>query len=468
MLRCVDVFSSNAMMETIGKYRVIRELGKGATETVYLCDDPDSGRQVAVKLIRFGQDNAAMSRRLRKLFQNEGMVSKRLDHPNIVRVYDAVVEDDYAYLAMEFVDGVNLDDYCRIDKLLPLHRVISIIFKCCMALDSAYRQGIVHRDIKPANIMVTDDDEPKIADFGLAINLNKDPAQDSTFIMGVGSPAYMSPEQIKGYQLNQKTDLYSLGVVLFQLLTGRLPFRANNQATLVYRIVNTDAPAITSLRPDLPEGLNAILKRALEKDLYNRYRNGAEMAKDLSAVRYQLVDEDSTVEDTKHFETLRKLEFFTEFENIEIWEVLRVAVWREVSPNVALIREGERSKFFGVIVSGSVEISIEGKALCRLGTSEPVGEVAFLHPSSDLRSATAVTLEPTLFLEINAAALALSSEELMERMRNALLSRMIKRMREVNRIAAAQGLPAVQSLSASQTGGSSRPGTGLDLELAPM
>ncbi len=156
------------------------------------------------------------------------------------------------------------------------------------------------------------------------------------------------------------------------------------------------------------------------------------MAKDLSAVRYQLVHEDSTVEDTKHFETLRRLEFFTEFENIEIWEVLRVAVWREVSPNVALIREGDRSKFFGVIVSGSVEVSIEGKALCRLGPSEPVGEVAFLHPSSDMRCSTAVTLEPTLLLEINAAALALSSEELLERVRNVLLSRMIKRMRKVN------------------------------------
>src|SRR5574343_1166453 len=373
MLRCVDVFSSNAMMETIGKYRVIRELGKGATETVYLCDDPDSGRQVAVKLIRFGQDNAAMSRRLRKLFQNEGMVSKRLDHPNIVRVYDAVVEDDYAYLAMEFVDGVNLDDYCRIDKLLPMHRVISIIFKCCMALDAAYRQGIVHRDIKPANIMIGPDDEPKITDFGLALNLNKDLDRDSTFIMGVGSPAYMSPEQIKGYPLNQKTDLYSLGVVLFQLLTGRLPFRANNQATLVYRIINTDAPSVTALKPDLPEGLNAILKRALEKDLYNRYRNGAEFAKDLSTVRYQMLEDDDTAQDEAHFERLRKLEFFADFEDIELWEVQRVAVWREVEPNVALIREGDRNKFFGIIVSGSVEISIDGKALCRLGASEPVG-----------------------------------------------------------------------------------------------
>ena len=454
-------------METIGKYRVVRELGKGATATVYLCDDPDSDRQVAVKVIRFGQDSAAMSRRMRKLFQNEGMVSTRLNHPNIVRVYEAVVEDEFAYLAMEYIEGFSLEEHTRIDKLLPMHRVIGIIFKCCMALDAAYRQGIIHRDIKPANIMVAANDEAKIADFGLALNMNKDMDRDSTFIMGVGSPAYMSPEQIKGYPLNQKTDLYSLGVLLFQLLTGRLPFRANNQATLIYRIINTDAPAVTALNPNLPEGLNAILRRALEKDLYSRYRNGAEFAKDLSAVRYQMLEEDDTAQDTSHFETLRRLDFFTEFENIEIWEVLRVAVWREVSPNVALIRQGERNKFFGVIVSGSVEVSIDGKALCRLGVGEPVGEVAYLHPGSDQRCSTAVTLEPTLFLEINAAALALSSEELLERMKNVLLARMISRMREVNRIAAAQGLPAVQSATGSLTGGS-RSGGGMDLTLSPM
>ena len=454
-------------MEKIGKYRVVRELGKGATATVYLCDDPDSDRQVAVKVISFGQDCAAMSRRMRKLFQNEGMVSKRLNHPNIVQVYEAVVEDDFAYLAMEYINGFTLEENCRIDKLLPMHRVIGIIFKCAMALDAAYRQGIIHRDIKPANIMIAAGDEPKIADFGLALNMNKDMDRDSTFIMGVGSPAYMSPEQIKGYPLNQKTDLYSLGVLMFQLLTGRLPFRANNQATLIYRIINTDAPAVTALNPNLPEGLNGIMRRALEKDLYSRYRNGTEFAKDLSAVRYQILDEDETVNDTSHFEMLRRLDFFTEFENVEIWEVLRVSVWREVLPNVALIRQGDRNKFFGIILSGSVEVSVDGKALCRLGPSEPIGEVAYLHPTNDLRHSTVVTLEPTHFLEINAAALALSSEELLERMRSGLLSKLIKRMREVNRIAATHGTPAVQSTSDSAPGSSSRPG-GLDMELAPM
>ena len=456
-------------MTTIGKYRVIRELGKGATATVYLCEEGDTGRQFAVKVIKFGQDSAAMSRRMRKLFQNEGMVSRRLDHPNIVRVYDAVVEDDYAYLAMEYIEGFSLEEHIRIDKLLPMHRVIGIIFKCCMALDSAYRQGIIHRDIKPANIMVAANDEPKIADFGLALNMNKDMDRDSTFIMGVGSPAYMSPEQIKAYPLNQKTDLYSLGVVMFQLLTGRLPFRAANQATLIYRIINTDAPAVTALNPNLPEGLNAILRRALEKDLYSRYRNGAEFAKDLSAVRYQIFEDDQTVQDTRHFEVLRKLDFFTEFDNDEIWEVLRVSVWREVSPNVAIIREGERNKMFGIVVSGLVEVSIEGRALCRLGPSEPIGEATYLHPSSDLRHATVATLESTLFLEVNASALALSSEELLERMRNTLTGRMIKRLREVNRIAAAQGQPAVQAGTGSQgVYGRSRPGGGLDMELSPM
>ena len=219
----------------------------------------------------------------------------------------------------------------------------------------------------------------------------------------------------------------------------------------------------------MPDALDPIIRKSLEKDLYSRYKNGAEFAKDLSTVRFQILDEDDTELDKRHFEILRKLEFFTEFENIEIWEVLRVAIWREIAPKVTIIREGEHNKMFGLIVSGYVEVSIEGKVLCRLGPGEVLGEVAYLHPTSNLRHATVVTLEPVLFVEINASALALSSEELMERMRDTLLGRMINRMREVNKIAAAQGLPAVEPGTGSLSGAGrlSRPG-GLDMELSPM
>ncbi|HMX23967.1 MAG TPA: serine/threonine-protein kinase, partial [Accumulibacter sp.] len=196
------------MTEKIGKYKLIRSLGKGATAVVYLAQDPDANRQVAIKLIKFSEENAAMSRRLRKLFLTEDSIGRRLEHPNIVKVYDAVVEKDHAYLVMEFVNGTALDKFCSISQLLPMHRVTGIIFKCCLALDYAFKCGIVHRDIKPANILIDTNDEPKITDFGLALNLQKEAGTESTFIMGVGSPAYMSPEQVKAYPLNQQTDLY--------------------------------------------------------------------------------------------------------------------------------------------------------------------------------------------------------------------------------------------------------------------
>ena len=363
------------MLEKVGKYEIVRVLGKGATATVYLALDPDTKNEVAIKLIRFGEENAAMSRRLRKLFQTEGAVGRRREHPHIAKIYDAAIEGDRAYVVMEYIDGAALDNYCPIDRLLPMHRVIAIVFKCCLALDHAFRQGVVHRDIKPANILIDRDDNPKITDFGLALNLRQDTKQDSTFVMGVGSPAYMSPEQVKNYPLNQMTDLYSLGVLLFQLLTGRLPFRADNSGALVYKIVNMEPPSVCALNPNLPAGLDPIIKKALAKDLYNRYRNGAEFVKDLSMVRYQILDEDSTQQDTAHFRQLCELAFFADFEDVELWEVLRVSVWRKLAEKVVLIREGDINRFFGVLVKGFVEVSIDGKSLCRLGDGEVVGEM---------------------------------------------------------------------------------------------
>lgn len=433
---------------------------------VYLARDPDEDREVAIKLVRLDAENAATARRLSKLIQIEIASSQRLNHPNIVRIFDSVIEAKRAYIVMEYVKGSSLDAYCQVNRLLPMHRVIDIIFKCCLALDHAYEHGIIHRDIKPANILLGENDTPKITDFGLSLFIQKSTERDSTFITGVGSPAYMSPEQIKGYPLDQKTDLYSIGVVLFQLLTGRLPFRAPNHAALMYKIINAETPSVTALNPNLPGQLDNILNKALEKDLYSRYQHGAEFARDLTAVRYQLVDEPTDDlayqrRDQARFSALRKLPFFTTFENIEVWESLRFCVWREIAARVSLMTEGDEDRRFGVVVSGMVEVSTGGKVLRRLGPGEVVGEMAYLHPTKPVRTSDVITVEPTVFLEVNAAALALASEEVLERFNKVLVGVVLDRLVAANKVIAQYGESAVEANSSMRLGE-------VDLQLAPL
>jgi len=417
-------------IEYIGQYRVIRALGQGATAAVYLAEAPGRTEQVAIKLVRFGggADEAQWTRRLKKLFATEGAMARKLDHPNIIRIHDTVLEEDQAYIVMEYVAGRELSNFCAFNTLLPLHRVVGIVFKCCLALDYAFKQGVIHRDIKPANILVDEADNVKIMDFGLALNTAKKSETDSTFIMGVGSPAYMSPEQIKGYPLNQKTDLYSLGVVLFNLLTGRLPFRAVSTAQLVYKIINAEPPMPSQINPNVPASMDRIIHRALEKDLYSRYRNGAEMAQDLSAVRYQVVDDNWVALDTTRLHALRKLEFFQGFEELELWEVLRISTWREIPADVLLMREGDEESDFGIIVEGEVEVSVGDRVICRLGIGEVVGELAYLNQEAPRRSASVVTLTPIVYLDVNNAALALATEECFQRFQKKLVATAVKRL----------------------------------------
>lgn len=446
--------------QTIGKYRIVREVGRGATAIVYLAETPERTAPVALKLIRFqdkSRDEAKWNRRLLKLLKAEKAVASRLDHPHIIHVHEAVVEPEQAYVVMEYFPGETLERFCRFERMLPLHRAIGVVFKCCMALDYAYRQGIVHRDIKPANILIDDNDNVKITDFGLALNISKKVESDSTFIMGVGSPAYMSPEQVKGYPLNQKTDLYSLGVVLFHLVTGRLPFRASNPAQLIYKIINADPPRVSQLNPELPEQLDAVIRKALEKDLYSRYKNGAEFAKDLAAVRYQIVDDRYVPPDTTRFSQLRKLAFFTEFDDVELWEVLRISVWRSVEAGALLIREGDADQRFGIVVEGEVEVSVEGRRVVRLGTGEVFGELAWLDNLSHRHMTTVVAVERTIFLEVNPSALALASDELRELFRTTLSTVVAKRFGAAVRELAKQGETAV--VGEFSTSG------GLDLQL---
>ncbi|MEO8938046.1 MAG: serine/threonine-protein kinase [Burkholderiaceae bacterium] len=431
---------------TFGPYRTLEKVGAGATATVYRAIHTGTGQMVALKVILFNQSNAKLSRRLKKLFATEASLAMKVKHPNIVSIFEADIEEKFAYIAMEFVPGVALREHCSFDKLLPPHRVVEIMFKCAMALDFSARMGVVHRDIKPDNIMLGADDVVKITDFGLALDMKKKSDADSTFIMGVGSPAYMSPEQIKDYPLNGQTDLYSLGTVMYELLTGRQPFRAKNRAALMYKIINMDAEPVSTLNPSVPDSLDPIIKRTLEKDLYTRYRTGAQFAQDLSSAKFQILDDADSVRLTRRFKVLRQNAAFTDFENDEIWEILRISHWRVIHESRPIMVEGDEGGNFGVIIDGEVEVSLKGRQLAVYGPAQVVGELAFLSPDKARRNATVVAMIDTIYLEVNAAAYALASEECQFHFKELVVGTLMRRTQEANEMLIANAPAARRSI----------------------
>jgi len=262
----------------IGKYEIIREIGRGATSVVYKAYDPFQDREVAVKAV-FPEvlGDQELGRRYRKLFVTEASLAGKLSHPHIVAIYDAAADDDASYIVMEYVDGSTLEQYARVDQLLPLSKVLEIIYKCARALDYAAREGVIHRDIKPANILLSGESDIKVSDFGAALNA----ASDSTQITGVGSPAYMSPEQVREQQLTYQTDIFSLGVVFYQLLTGRLPFIGTNNYSIIYQIINVDPASPSRFRNEIPPKIDAIVLRMLQKNTADRYQTWGDLAGDL-------------------------------------------------------------------------------------------------------------------------------------------------------------------------------------------
>src|SRR5258705_10264435 len=253
-----------ATMQSVGKYQLVRELGKGATGKVYLADDPFAKRKVAVKVsfpeaLKHSEDGAMY----KSMFLSEAALAGKLNHPHIVQIYDAVVEEKFSYIVMEFVEGGTLEKFCKSDALLETREVAEIIFKCVRALAFAQTLGLTHRDIKPGNILHKEGTEIKIADFGAAINT----VAGRTVITNVGSPAYMAPELVTGTaQASHLTDIYALGVVMYYLLTGKLPFSGGNTMSVIYQIVNTDPTRPGKHREGLSKELDAIVMKAIAKD----------------------------------------------------------------------------------------------------------------------------------------------------------------------------------------------------------
>lgn len=271
----------------LGRYQVEKELGKGAMGVVYLGKDPKIGRVVAIKTMALSQEFAGDELTdARERFFREAETAGRLQHQNIVTIFDAGEEHDLAYIAMEFLKGRDLVDYCKGDNLLPVPTVISIVARVAEALAYAHKQNVVHRDIKPANIMYElASDTVKVTDFGIA--RITDSSKTKTGLV-LGTPSFMSPEQLAGKKVDGRSDLYSLGVMLFQMLAGVLPFRGDSMAELMFKIANEEAPDIRVIRPELPAVLADVVALSLSKRPETRYQDGHLFAADLRGALAQL------------------------------------------------------------------------------------------------------------------------------------------------------------------------------------
>lgn len=386
-------------MEKIGgKYEVVRKLGEGATSVVYLAYDPFAEREVAVKLISPDVLNdQERGRQFRHLLINEASLAGKLVHPHIVQIYDAVVGEGESYIVMEYVSGGTLEPHASPDNLLPVERVVEIIFKCTRALEYANRLGITHRDIKPANILLADGGDIKISDFGASMQTSGEITQ--TQVLGVGSPAYMSPQQVREQNLNHQTDIYSLGVVMYQLLAGRLPFQASSNYGMIYQICNIDPPPPSSFRREMPTALDAVVARAMQKELQDRYANWAEFSHDLAQAfrNRQLASQHKEIPDSEKFETLRALNFFDDFSDVEIWEIVRFAHWESLAAGTHLMKDGEPGDHFCIVLEGDIRIAKQEHTLGILGRGEVIGEMAVIdrrhpHRVADVTAQTAARI----------------------------------------------------------------------------
>ena len=415
---------------SIGKYRIEREIGRGASGVVYLGLDGFRGKQVAIKQMHAHLlADPAQAQRYRRLLRNEAMLAGRLRHPHIVRLLDADEEAVPPYLVLEYVQGRPLSDFAKADSLLPVAQVLDIAFKCGQALEHAQRQGLVHRDIKPANILLSEEGEVKLADFGAALSVRS----EATQIAGlVGSPSYMSPEQVREEPLTHHSDMFSLAVVVYELLTGRRPFDGDTDYATMFRIGN-DVPVPPSLlRPALPTELDQWLLRALAKHPQQRYLQWEDWCQSLMALSKSLPHQRSQDTESERFARLRALPFFDDFHDVVLWELMRLGKWRRLDRGTVLMRENTPGDSFCVLIEGQVSVSRQGWHLSTLDPGVTLGEMTYLRPEHRIRTATAVAETEVLVLKIRNPALREASEELQSRFDKAFIRLLVGRLIATN------------------------------------
>ncbi len=420
-------------MDKIGKYQVIRKLGEGATSVVHLAHDPFAERDVAIKVMASNVFSEGERGKIaRNLFVTEASLAGKLVHPHIVQIYDAVADADPSYIIMEYVAGGTLEPFCTPDRLLPIVDVVEMIFKCTRALDFAYRLGVIHRDLKPANILRagSSGSDVKISDFGAALSASS----DQTAVAGIGSPAYMSPQQVKDHPLNHQSDIFSLGVVMYQLLTGQLPFQGSNNISIIYQITNVEPLPPSALRKGIPPAVDAIVMRAMKKSLEERYPTWDAFSFDLAETfrNEHLEEARERIADTEKFNTLRGLAFFRGFNDVQLWELLGFSDWQRVKPGTLLMREGQPGDNFCILAAGEVKVTKNAKLLNVLSSGECFGEMAYLNEAAGTRGADVSTLREATVITVPTEALRRASDACRHSFDRAFLRILVERLSLAN------------------------------------
>lgn len=388
-------------MDRLGKFQLRKILGKGASGTVFLALDTFTGKDVALKVLDpevvnspgFDRTNTAQ-------FMNEASLAGKLQHPHIASILEASVTEKSGYIAIEYVPGGDLSQYTTPGKQLPQEQAIQIAFKCCGALDYAFRQGIVHRDIKPANILVVSGTNIKVADFGAAF-LSKGPAEQ---IAAIGSPLYMSPEQVRGEPLGHHSDMFSLGVVLYQLFTGQLPLMASTLDELLTKICDELPLAPSARRPELSPDIDRILLRMMAKSPEQRYPSWAELALDIAKIGRLSVHQ-SSIADSEKFVALKKVRLLGQLDDAELWELVHTGRWSRAPARAVIVSEGAAGRSLFFVGSGRVKVTKQGRLLNLLEAGECVGEMSFVKQGEMARQATVEAMEDVLLAEFEKDAL---------------------------------------------------------------
>jgi serine/threonine protein kinase len=385
----------------IGKFELGRVLGKGAAGTVYLALDTFSGQEVALKVLHPETVSApGFNKVITRQFMNEAALAGKLSHPHIAAILEASVDETSGYVAIEYVPGGNLTQFLATDKLLSVEDAIQVAFKACGALDYAFRQGIVHRDIKPANIMVETGTDIKVTDFGAAYLHQQTEGQ----IADIGTPRYMSPEQIQRRPLGQHSDMYSLGVVLYELFTGHRAFTAPAVPELFRKILNDNAVPPSERRAGLSKEIDSIVLRMMKKDPNERYPSWADLALEIANIGRLSVYQKG-IADSEKFYALRRVPTLKPLGDAEIWELVSSGSWKRMPGRSVILREGERGSSLYFLGAGEVKVTKQGRLINVLSAGEYFGEMAYIKAGLIPRQTTVEAITDVLLAEFEPAAL---------------------------------------------------------------